>query len=236
MVWGVDPGKHVPGPVDPITGQTFFLPKSRCSEPCGQVYFLLLLNGWYFVGLMFHKYLMNIVLFFLTSPYEKYEGILHFFLYRQSNSLCVPLWIMMVLARDVWSIASMDEQSDLPTFAVSLLFIHLFHLFIRSFIYSIIYPFIHLLLYWMVHLLTLTSKFHQHISIFILIHSSIHSFLHIMDNVHTHTNLHLCMQLLIYSSLKNYGTLPHRMRWEIRSSLTTSTYTLINRYYVPLST
>ena len=115
------------------------------------------------------------------------------FLYRQSNSLCVPLWIMMVLARDVWSIASMDEQSDLPTFAVSLLFIHLFHLFIRSFIYSIIYPFIHLLLYWMVHLLTLTSKFHQHIFIFILIHSSIHSFLHIMDNVHTHTILHLCM-------------------------------------------
>ena len=191
-MWGVDPGKHVPGPVDPITGQTFFLPKSRCSEPCSQVYFLLLLNGWYFVGLMFHKYLMNIVLFFLTSPYEKYEGILHFFLYRQSNSLCVPLWIMMVLARDVWSIASMDEQSDLPTFAVSLLFIHLFHLFTRSFIYSIIYPFIHLLLYWMVHLLTLTSKFHQHISIFILIHSSIHSFLHKMDNVHIQFFIFAC--------------------------------------------
>ena len=86
-------------------------------------------------------------------------------------------WIMMVVGGDVWSIASMDEQSDLPTFAVSLLFIHLFHLFIRSFIYSIIYPFIHLLLYWMVHLLTLTSKFHQHISIFILIHSSIHPFI-----------------------------------------------------------
>ena len=27
----------MPGPVDPVTGQTFFLPKSRCSEPCGQV-------------------------------------------------------------------------------------------------------------------------------------------------------------------------------------------------------
>ena len=97
---------------------------------------------------MFHKYLMNIVLFFLTSPYGKYEGILHFFLYRQSNSLCVPLWIMMVLARDVWSIASMDEQSDLPTFAVSLLFIHLFsfiHLFIHLLNYVSIYSLIALL-------------------------------------------------------------------------------------------
>ena len=114
---------------------------------------------------------------FLRPRTRNMKVSIHFFLYRQSNSLCVPLWIMMVLARDVWSIASMDEQSDLPTFAVSLLFIHLFHLFIRSFIYSIIYPFIHLLLYWMVHLLTLTSKFHQHISIFILIHSSIHPFI-----------------------------------------------------------
>ena len=160
------------------------------------------------------------------------------FLYRQSNSLCVPLWIMMVLARDVWSIASMDEQSDLPTFAVSLLFIHLFHLFTRSFIYSIIYPFIHLLLYWMVHLLTLTSKFHQHIFIFILIHSSIHSFLHIMDNVHTaHTYNSSFMHVIIHL-FKSYKIwyIAHRMRWEIRSSLTTPTYTLINLYYVQLST
>ena len=32
-------------------------------------------------------------------------------------------WIMMVVVGDVWSIASMDEQRDFPTFA-------LFHIFI----------------------------------------------------------------------------------------------------------
>ena len=37
VVWGVHPSKLLPGPTDPRTGQTIFLPRSRCSEPCGQV-------------------------------------------------------------------------------------------------------------------------------------------------------------------------------------------------------
>ena len=125
---------------------------------------------------MFHKYLMNIVLFFLTSPYGKYEGILHFFLYRQSNSLCVPLWIMMVLARDVWSIASMDEQSDLPTFAVSLLFIHLF--FIYSSVYSFTQLCIHLFTYCFIEWSISSHLRQSFISIYLSLYSSTHPFIH----------------------------------------------------------
>ena len=71
----------MPGPVDPVTGQTFFLPKSRCSEPCGQViksfYFEWMLGvDNFLVGLMYFFSILSGFLgfFFIISLLEDYDG------------------------------------------------------------------------------------------------------------------------------------------------------------------
>ena len=51
-------------------------------------------------------------------------------------------WIMMVVVGDVWSIASMDEQRDLPAFALFCIYIsYLFILYLifHTFFFSSIY-------------------------------------------------------------------------------------------------
>ena len=73
----------MPGPVDPVTGQTFFLPKSRCSEPCGQViksfYFEWMLGvDNFLVGLMYFVFFYSkwffLGFFFIISLLEDYDG------------------------------------------------------------------------------------------------------------------------------------------------------------------
>ena len=69
----------MPGPVDPVTGQTFFLPKSRCSEPCGQViksfYFEWMLGvDNFLVGLMYFVFSILSGFFFIISLLEDYDG------------------------------------------------------------------------------------------------------------------------------------------------------------------
>ena len=71
----------MPGPVDPVTGQTFFLPKSRCSEPCGQViksfYFEWMLGvDNFLVGLMYFFFYSKWFswVFFIISLLEDYDG------------------------------------------------------------------------------------------------------------------------------------------------------------------